>query len=178
MEQTDLAPTGESTSADAAQIDRQAERLERVMPNILRRLFALHHDNTLADMPLAQLRICSYLQDGPRSMSAIAEELGMSTSAVTQIADRMERSALVERAPDHGDRRQKHLHLTPHGARLMHTRTTRRTERARQALSRLSPDERTALLNSLEQLLEATIETAPPLESITADPLQTVKTAM
>ena len=164
--------------ADQQLIDLQADQLEKLMPAILRRLFALHHERTLADMPVAQLRICSILQDGSRSMSAIAEELGMSTSAVTQIADRMERSRLVERAPDHGDRRQKHLHLTAHGKTLMHKRRTRRAERARQALSQLPKSVRADLLTSLEQLLAATIATAPPLETLTADPLETFKTAI
>src|SRR4051812_17023241 len=117
-------------SAQDPAIMEQAAKLEHLMPAILRRLFTLNDDGILANMPLAQLRICSYLQDGPRSMSAVADELNMSTSAVTQIADRMERSGLVERVAATDDRRLKHLHLTEHARAVMKDRRERRTQRA------------------------------------------------
>jgi len=48
------------------------------------------------ELPLAQLKVCSLLYGGPLSMSAWAE-LGVSLSAMTQIADRLERARLVKR---------------------------------------------------------------------------------
>jgi len=137
------------------------------MPTILRRLFTLGNAGVLADMPLAQLRLCSYLQDGPRSMSAVAEELDISTSAVTQIADRMERAGLVERIAAQCDRRLKHLHLTPHARELMKKRRDNRTRRAREALSKLPPVLRAELVEGLEQLLQAALATSVPAK---ADP--------
>jgi DNA-binding MarR family transcriptional regulator len=142
----------------------QAARLEQLMPNILRRLFTVGHAGVLADMPMAQLRICSYLQDSPRSMTAIAEELEMSTSAVTQIADRMERAGLVERVAAREDRRLKLLHLTPRATRLMVARRERRTKRAEEALALLPRAVRNDLISGLEQLLQATLKTAQPAE--------------
>ncbi len=152
-------------ASDESHIMDQAARLEHLMPTILRRLFTLGHAGILADMPLAQLRICSYLQDGPRSMSAIADELGISTSAVTQIADRMERACLVERMAAQCDRRLKHLHLTPHARELMTARRANRTRRAHEALSMLPPRLRTELVEGLEQLLQAAIATSVSAEA-------------
>jgi DNA-binding MarR family transcriptional regulator len=160
------------TPSDCA-IGEQASQLEHLMPAILRRLFTLNHAGILAEMPLAQLRICSYLQDGPRSMSAIADELDMSTSAVTQIADRMERSGLVERVSDSEDRRLKHLYLTEHAKAVMKERRDRRTRRAREALALLPESTREGLLIGLQRLLEATVATAPPVDVDAWDPDET-----
>jgi DNA-binding MarR family transcriptional regulator len=151
----------------------QAARLEHLMPAILHRLFSLNQAGILAEMPLAQLRICSYLLGGPKSMSAISEELGMSTSAVTQIADRMERSGLVARIAALDDRRLKHLHLTEHAKAHMEDRRIRRTRRAQEALALLPAAVRDDLLAGLEQLLRAAIATAPPSGTTTWDPFDT-----
>lgn len=151
--------------SEETHIMEQAARLEHLMPTILRRLFTLGNAGVLADMPLAQLRLCSYLQDGPRSMSAVAEELDISTSAVTQIADRMERAGLVERIAAQCDRRLKHLHLTPHARELMKTRRNNRTRRAHEALSKLPPVLRTELIEGLEQLLQAALATSVPAKT-------------
>jgi DNA-binding MarR family transcriptional regulator len=156
-----------------AQFAEHAARLEHLMPTILRRLFSLSHAGILAEMPLAQLRVCSYLFEGPRSMSAISEELGMSTSAVTQIADRMERSGLVERISAQDDRRLKYLHLTEQAKALMEDRRIRRTRRAQEALALLPAAVRDDLLAGLEQLLQATVATAPPADTTTWDPVDT-----
>ncbi len=147
-------------------LDEQASRLEHLMPMILRRLFTLGQAGILADMPLGQLRICSFLQNGPRSMSAIADEMGMSTSAVTQIADRMERAGLVERLPVLDDRRSRNLHLTVHANRLMEARRESRTLRAREALALMPQDIRADMVTGLEQLLQATLRTSPPISKL------------
>lgn len=156
----------------APNIGQLAARLEHLMPTILRRLFMLGHAGALADMPLAQLRICSHLQDGPRPMSAVAEELGISTSAVTQIADRMERAGLVERLSAQCDRRLKVLHLTPNARDLMAARRESRTQRAQEALSLLPPSVRTDLVEGLELLLSAAIASAHPIEAAALGPAE------
>jgi len=151
-------------------IAEQAIRVERLMPDILRRMFTLGNDATISEMPLSQLRICSYLQDGPRSMSEVSAELRMSCSAVTQIADRMERSGLVERVPALDDRRLKHLHLTERAKVAMEARRERRTRRVQEALALLPDGTREDLLYALEQLWQATLLTDAPLEIESSDP--------
>ena len=44
------------------------------------------------DLPLAQLRVCSLLVGGDRSISCLSRELGITMSATTQLADRLERT--------------------------------------------------------------------------------------
>ena len=48
-------------------------------------------------------------------MSALSREFGVSLSAMTRIADRLERARLVKRVAEGGDRRIRHLQLTPRG---------------------------------------------------------------
>ena len=80
-------------------------------------------------MPLAQLRVCGILYDGPRPMSALSRELGVSLSAMTQIADRLERARLVNRVAEGADRRIRCLQLTERGQKLMRSREDARNRR-------------------------------------------------
>ena len=56
---------------------------------ILGRYLFAGDDDPIAELPLAQLRVCGILYHGRRSMS-VSKELGVSLSAMTQIADRLD----------------------------------------------------------------------------------------
>lgn len=133
----------------------QATAVASVIPKIMRRLFALDANDPGMELPVAQLRVCSILRDGPRTTSALSRELGISVSATTQIADRLERADLVERVVEEQDRRVKSLSLTAHGAELMRGRDARRERQILNALERLSSEQRQAIINGLRILLEA-----------------------
>ncbi|HZP82287.1 MAG TPA: MarR family transcriptional regulator [Chthonomonadaceae bacterium] len=141
----------------------QAAQLECLLPKLMRRLFTLEPGHPVAELPLAQLRVCTLLQAGPRTLSAISEEAGVSVSAATQIADRLERAGLVERVAEPEDRRMKNLQLTAHGAELMRSRRETRVRRVACALERMTPEQRQGVLSSLHALLEAATATAPKL---------------
>lgn len=100
-------------------------------------------------------------------MSAVSEELGISMSAMTQIADRMERSGLVQRAAGVEDRRVKHLQLTERGREMMRTRRALRVSRAAEVLAALAPAERDEILGAFHKLLAAA-EAAPHTGSAVA----------
>jgi DNA-binding MarR family transcriptional regulator len=149
---------------DTALIADQAARVESLLPMIARRLFTMDPGHPLAEMPVAQLRLCALLlgQDSP-TMSQVADELRISVSAVTQLADRLERAGLVERVSSdqvangrgsERDRRARHLRLTVKGRELMLSRRTLRQQVTRAALGLLSPEERQAAVDVLEMLLE------------------------
>ena len=91
-------------SKDDRAIRDQAARLARVMFGLLRH-FAVEDDHLVADLPLRQLRVCGILHGGPQSMSALSRDLDVSLSALTQIADRLERAQLVVRETAGSDRR-------------------------------------------------------------------------
>ena len=139
----------------------QAAKLESLLPKLMRRLFTLDPSHPANELPLAQLRVCTILQSGPRTVSAIGEELRISVSAATQIADRLERSGLVERVAEPDDRRMKKVQLTAHGAEVMRSRRETRVQGAAAALEQLAPSDRAEVLRALQVLLDASHAAVP-----------------
>ena len=139
----------------------QAAKLESLLPKLMRRLFTLDPNHPANDLPLAQLKVCTILQAGPRTVSAIGEELSISVSAATQIADRLERAGFVERIAEPDDRRMRKLRLTAHGADVMLSRREARIQSAAAALEQLPPSARDEVLDALQVLLDAGLGSAP-----------------
>jgi DNA-binding MarR family transcriptional regulator len=72
-----------------------------------------------ADITLAQLRVLLVLRmGGPRRMSAIAGELGVSLPTVTGVVDKLVTKGFVSRQPDDGDRRVVIALLSDAGSKL------------------------------------------------------------
>lgn len=142
-------------------LNDQVAEISAMLPRLMRRLFVLHADDMAMDLPLAQMRVCSMLYDGSQTMSALSREMGISHSAITQIADRLERSQMVERVSDAEDRRVKTLRLTDHGRDMMRLRRERKNRRISEVLGCLDSDSRRAVLDALEKLLDAAHKTAP-----------------
>lgn len=150
-------------------ITEQAETLSNLLPSVVRRLFLGSQNSTTSDMPITQLRVCLLLQSGERTMTAISEEMGVTMSAVTQIADRLERSNMVERVTDREDRRVKILRLTSFGHEVLQARLQMRARRLADVLNVLPPDVRVALIQNLQSLLEACYAVTPELQNSIAD---------
>jgi DNA-binding MarR family transcriptional regulator len=134
----------------------QAEAITVLLPKLMRRMFTTDLlEGPALELPLAQLRVCGILRKGPRTMSCLSKCLGISLSAVTQLADRLERSGMVERTSESDDRRSKCLQLTPYGQEFMHARKQRRIESVLKILERLSLESREEVILSLNALLDA-----------------------
>lgn len=143
-------------ASEPCTLESAATQIESVMPRIARRLFTVYPNDPAGELPNAQLRMCSFLQHGPAPITAIADELSISVSAATQLADRLEKSGMVERASDASDRRIRLVSLTEHGTEVMRTRRELRCSQVRKVLKRLSDDDRCALVEALQKLLNAT----------------------
>lgn len=102
-------------------------------------------------------------------MSALSEEMGITMSAITQLADRLERANIVERSTGQEDRRVKLLQLTPYGKEILQARLHNRLRRMADALSLLPPDLRVTLLQSLKNLLEACYTLSPEMQNTIAE---------
>src|SRR5438477_7631090 len=96
---------------DEPKLHVQARAIAALFLPLARQLFTAD-DAVAAELPLAQLRVCGILYGGPRSMSVLGRELNVSLSAMTQIADRLERARLVKRVTVGDDRRVRCLQLT------------------------------------------------------------------
>ncbi|MEI6501659.1 MAG: MarR family transcriptional regulator [Armatimonadota bacterium] len=136
-------------------LDQQAEQLSAAVSRLIRALNALSSEEVEGALTIPQARVCGLLRGGPQPMTALSRELGISLSAVTQIADRLEHAGLVSRAFSEDDRRVRLLQLTDAGQQRMQTRHARRLERARAIVEALAPDEREAALTALAQWAEA-----------------------
>jgi DNA-binding MarR family transcriptional regulator len=128
-----------------------AQELTSLFLALTRQLLAV--DDQAAELPLRQLRLCMLLYDGPRAMSALSRELGVSQSAMTQIADRLERARLVRRSFEGTDRRVRSLQLTPRGQKMMQLREKARVARAAAVVTRMSPAQSGEVLSVLRNLL-------------------------
>lgn len=133
---------------------QQAKRLEKTLPEVMHLMMRPGKDQPLSEMP-GQVKVCRILEAGPVSLSALGDELGVTSSAVTQIADRLERAGYVARATEGSDRRVRHLCLTEAGKEMMRARHAARTERAAVVLEALTPCQRMALIESLEEFARA-----------------------
>ncbi len=141
--------------AGSHDVEAEAERFVHLLRVVLRRVFALDPEDPTTDLPVAQLRVCTFLSDAARPLSALAKEFGISASAATQVADRLEVAGLVERVADEDDRRVRNLRLTRRGADAIRRRRERRVQSAQELLSALAPGERQTVLDALSALAEA-----------------------
>ncbi len=146
------------------EIVQQASELEHLLPAVMRHTFTLDPTHPLTEMPFGQFRLCTLLfREGKRTMSQVSEDLSISVSAVTQMADRLEKTGMVERVSDcGGDRRTRFLQLTPHGQTLMESRHILRISRATAILRLVSVEERREILQALEKLLSISRTLALP----------------
>jgi DNA-binding MarR family transcriptional regulator len=126
-----------------------------LLPKLMRRLFALDVADPTLDLPVAQLRVCNILFDASRSMTSLSHELGISLSAITQLADRLERVGMVERVAEQDDRRVRLLQLTERARQALQARTVRRVTRVQHVLEHMSPDAREEILRAFAAILQA-----------------------
>lgn len=129
----------------------EAEVFVGLLHTLLRELTTGSNDPAIG-LPLAQLRVCRALLDGPQSISAVGRELCVSPSAVTQIADRLERARLVRRVAEGGDRRVRRLQLTERCRHMMRRHDEERVRRMADALRELSPESRKKIAGAMKTL--------------------------
>jgi len=132
-----------------------AERVEALIPKAMRALYRQDPTDPLLEFSVAQLRLLRSLRDGPCTASSLGEDLGLSVSAITQMANRLEASGLVVRTDDVADRRIKHLSLTERGLQLLADRRSRRIDQAQEVLSRLTVEQRAQLISALNKVVLA-----------------------
>lgn len=87
--------------------------------------------------------------------SALAAETGMSTGAMTNRVDRLERRRLVRRRADKADRRGVNVSLTAGGLRMIDAAIGRRLDAADVSLAGLSATERKRLALLLRKVVLA-----------------------
>lgn len=121
---------------------------DRGGPSSLRRLA----DQGMTFSNMGAMHILAW--EGERTMTQLAEKLGLSTSAASTLIQRLVDAGHVERRDNPEDRRQKGLALTQQGRDLMNEVTRDRFAELRQSIEPLSAPTRRRLHDVLQDIIE------------------------
>jgi DNA-binding MarR family transcriptional regulator len=136
------------------EIAAHVERIVRLDPS------PTHPDWVTANLTFGQLRVLFLLRDeGPLSVGALADRLGVSIASASETIDRIERHQFVERHHRDNDRRVVECRLSDRGKQLVEEIAGVRLEGMRRLLGVLTPDELTAF-DRLIRLIGERLETA------------------
>jgi DNA-binding MarR family transcriptional regulator len=87
------------------------EEMPRYISAAVRFQVAVAHQ---LDIPVSDVHgLAALLETGPAGVRRLADLIGMTTSAVTRLVDRLERGGYVRREPDPADRRRTVVHVVP-----------------------------------------------------------------
>ena len=104
----------------------------------------------------ARMRLLSALRcGGPKIMSGLSGELGVTPRNVTALVDALEEEGLVRRAPHPTDRRATIIEMTPRGTRTCEGAFDDHSEAVAEVFDALSQDDQRELLRLLGELREA-----------------------
>lgn len=130
------------------------ERLDAVFQQLFRRLHARLVRSLPEGLTGSQFFALKLIfMRGKMTVSEMAEEHGVSLSAVTAMVDRLHRLGYVERQRDEADRRVVWLSLTPQGEELVRSCLAARRAVLEHYLSRLPAQDVVALVGIFEKLL-------------------------
>jgi DNA-binding MarR family transcriptional regulator len=111
-----------------------------------------------------QLATLEVLRSEPKTVSAVASELGLSRPATSQMVDKLVRKRLVSRAQGLTDRRQRSLVVTARGRALMARIDEARAARFEASLAALPAATRARLDDALTEVVRA-LQAAQPREA-------------
>ena len=99
--------------------------------------------------PTAAATLATLERSGPRRLTALAVQGGVTQPAMTQLIARLEDTGLVRREADPADGRVVQVRLTDQGRDTLGRRRAVRAERLAVILDRISPQDRAALAAAL-----------------------------
>jgi DNA-binding MarR family transcriptional regulator len=106
-------------------------------------------------LTLEEFKVLMELRAGPRSHGSLSRGLQVSTGAMTNRLDKLERQALVTRARDPDDRRGVLLSMTEAGSERLGAYIDRGAQRERQLLEGLTQTDKRQLNDLLAKLLDS-----------------------
>lgn len=130
---------------------------EKVLANIgeLHRCFATSRDSFLAQFKLTrpQMELLFSIKHGKLSTGEIAKRFSVTSSAVSQMVDQLERKKLVERIQDPNDRRITYIGLATEARKVFEAMRTKYIQHLSSRFTEVSDSE----LETLHTILEKTI---------------------
>ena len=155
-DQARLDPHVRLALATWPQIDPAVEGIVTRIANANRQLDA-EMRASLAHVGLTkeELKVLMQLHAGPHTHGALCRQLEVSTGAMTNRLDKLERAGLVSRSRDPDDRRGVVLTLTASGAERLDAYIDRGANRERQLLDALSSSDKRQLNELLTKLVDS-----------------------
>jgi DNA-binding MarR family transcriptional regulator len=122
-------------------------------PSFLKWMTAQARDQGIT---FARMKTLHALQcGGPKIMSALRDELGVTARSVTALVDALEAEDMVRRVPHPSDRRATIIELTETGRRTVDGQFEAHRERAAELFAELSEDDQRELLRIMRRLSQA-----------------------
>jgi DNA-binding MarR family transcriptional regulator len=158
-----LAPGGEErlhprtrmALATWPQIDPAVEAIVNQIHEANRALTAEMRESLAhVGLTMEEFKVLMELRAGSRTHGALSKHLEVSTGAMTNRLDKLEREGLVSRARDPNDRRGVLLSLTAAGSERLDAYIDRGAHRERQLLEGLTQTEKRRLNDLLAKLLD------------------------
>jgi DNA-binding MarR family transcriptional regulator len=106
-------------------------------------------------LTVEEFKVLMALQPGPRTHGSLCRQLEVSTGAMTNRLDKLEREGLVSRARDPNDRRGVLLSMTEAGGERLGAYIDRGARRERQLLEGLTQTDKRRLNDLLAKLLDS-----------------------
>jgi DNA-binding MarR family transcriptional regulator len=159
-----LAPGGEErlhphvrmALATWPQIDPAVEAIVNQIHNADKLFGAEMRENLEhVNLTLEEFKVLIELRPGPRTHGSLSRDLEVSTGAMTNRLDKLEREGLVSRARDPNDRRGVLLSLTDAGSERLDAYIDRGAHRERQLLEGLTQTDKRRLNDLLAKLLDS-----------------------
>jgi DNA-binding MarR family transcriptional regulator len=159
-----LAPGGEDrlhprvrmALATWPQIDPAVEAIVNQIGDANKYLMTEMRESLAAvDLTMEEFKVLMELRSGPRTHGSLSRGLEVSTGAMTNRLDKLEREGLVSRARDPNDRRGVLLSLTQAGSERLDAYIDRGAHRERELLEGLSKTDKRRLNDLLAKLLDS-----------------------
>ena len=123
----------------------------------------LSHDWPEHELSMPQFKALTFLASGRQRMGDLAKHLDISLSSATNLVDRLERKALVQRDHATDDRRVVTCELTNDGRTVISQFWRIGRERIDELMTGVTDDELDLILQALEILNRAWARAAPPV---------------
>lgn len=115
-----------------------------------------HSELSTAPLSAAQTRVLYIVEREPGiNLSALGHRLAAAAPSVSRLCDRLQAAGFLRRTPRPQDRREVQLELTEAGTEHLHHIRHRRERALRQAMERMTPQERQALVTGIGALCDA-----------------------
>ena len=108
-----------------------------------------------ATLSPGHVQVLIALGKGPHSIGRLAEVVGVTPPAASQLVDRLSEHGMVERRPDPADRRVVLVDYVPGMQDIARRMMEGRSRKLREALGRMTDEEARAFLKGLKLLVES-----------------------